>query len=166
MRTPIAHPLRVARRAVAALLACLSLGCASPPPQDVPPVVAECMPPGGVGRPGPALVGQTYGTQMTPIPLDSIQFDSSPTSARVAVQQMYASRTPTGTVAVQVRFLSCADVSSRIRVRTSFMRSDGMPVEPPSAWKTVHLTPRALGLYSETSIGREIGHYLVEVASQ
>ena len=164
MLTPITHPLHVARPAVASLLACLSFACASPEPQSAPPVVAECVPPGGIGRPGPALVGQTYGMQMTPIPLDSVQFDSNLTSALVAVQQMFASRTTTDTVAVQVRFLSCADVPSQIRVRTSFMRADGMPVEPPSAWKTVYLTPRALGLYSETSVSREIGHYLLEVA--
>ena len=102
--------------------------------------------------------------QMSPIPLDSVQFDSWRTAALVAVQQMFASRTPTDTVSVQVRLLSCADAPSQIRIRTSFLRADGVPVEPPSAWKTVHLTPRALGVYTESSFARDVGHYVVEVA--
>jgi len=152
---------RVAGLVALAVATGLGQGCATP---NVSPVVAECMPPNGSVRSGPALVGQTYGMQMSPIPLDSIQFDSNRTAALVAVQQMFASRTPADTVAIQVRFLSCADAPSHIRVRTSFMRADGLPVEPPSAWRTVFLTPRALGIYSESSVSRDVGHYIVEVA--
>ena len=149
------------RSLLVATSAFLSFGCATP---NAPPVVVECTPPNGSARPGPALVGQTYGMQMTPIPLDGVQFDSHGTAARVAVQQLWAARTPTDTVAVQARFVSCMDAPSQISVRTSFMRADGTPVEAPSAWKRLFLTPHALALYSESSVGRDVRHYVVEVA--
>jgi hypothetical protein len=49
-------------------------------------------------------------------------------------------------------------------VRTSFMRRDQAPSEPPSAWKTVFLDPRATAIYSELSTNPNAVSYLIEIA--
>ena len=114
-------------------------------------------------RPGPALVGQGYGMTMTPLPLNSVQFSSKGLSRTMAVQSLYAARTPTNTVEVSARFLSCADKPATVMVRTSFMRASTAPAEAPSAWKTVYLQPRAIAMYSELSVSTDTAIYLIEV---
>jgi hypothetical protein len=136
-------------------------GCA-----QVPPVVVECQAATGAGRPGPALVGQAYGTQHSPLPLNSVQFDAQATASRLAVQDIFADRTGTDTVEVTARFVSCADAPSSVRVRTSFMRVNHAPAEPTSAWKVVHLAPRAISHYTELSTSRDVASYLIEIARE
>jgi hypothetical protein len=144
------------------LLPALLAGCATVP--ATPPVVVECTVPANAVRSGPALVGQTYGMAMTPLPLNSVQFDSHTAAGMLAVQSLFAERSPTDTVQVTARFVSCADRPAAIRVRTSFMRASTAPAEAPTAWKTVHLEPRATAVYTEYSTSREVASYLIEVA--
>ena len=146
-----------------ALLFLALAGCTAV--KGVPPVVARCSTPTAGDRPGPALVGQAYGMQMSALPLNSVQFDSNETARTVAVQALFASRTPTETVRVNARFLHCGDANGSIRVRTSFLRKDTSPSEPPSAWKSVFLTARATAVYEETSVARDVSNYLIEIAA-
>lgn len=129
----------------------------------VPPEVVECRVPDNLSRPGPALVGQTYGMSMTPLPLNSVQFGSTALARSIAVQASYATRTPTDSVRLQMRFVSCLDTPSSVRMRTSFLRSDTAPAEPPTPWKLVFLAPRATAVYEELSVSRDAASYLVEV---
>jgi hypothetical protein len=166
MNTPLRFlpPAICARGLISGAALLLATGCVTSGPGNTP-VVMECSTQAGI-RSGPALVGQSYGMQMTPIPLDSVQFDAQSTAATVAVQQLYATRTAGDTVRVTARICSCADAPTSIRVRTSFLRRDTAPAESPSAWKLVHLSPRALAYYEEASVSRDVGHYLIEIARQ
>lgn len=149
------------RRAISlALLASMTAlaGCAA-----TPPLVAQCTGQSHAGRPGPALVGLKYGTQATPMPLDSVQFSGWAAEKTVSVQALYASRTPTNTVQVIARFVSCSDEPTSIRVRTSFLGANQAPTEPASAWQTVYLEPHLTATYTEDSISTDASDYLIEI---
>ena len=148
------HSIAFALIAAAAVLA----GCAAKPP-----LVTQCLGQGHAGRPGPALVGLEYGTQATPVPLDSVQFSGWGAEKTVSVQGLYASRTPTNTVRVMARFVSCSQVPTSIRVRTSFFDASHVPTEPASAWQTVYLQPHLTATYTEHSISTGVSDYLIEI---
>jgi hypothetical protein len=133
-------------------------GCASKPP-----LVAECKGQGHAGRSGPALVGLEYGTQSTPIPLDSVQFSQWSAEKSVSVQQIVAARTPTNTVEVTARFISCSNGPLAIRVRTAFLEASQSPAEAASAWQTVYLQPHLTATYSERSISTKVRNYMLEI---
>lgn len=135
-------------------------GCATP---EKTPVVVECTTPVAPDRPGPALVGQTYGMTITPLPLNSVQFSGGEIARSTAIQNLYASRTPMNTVEISARFVSCADTPATLMVRTSFLRANTSPAEPASAWKAVYLQPRGTAVYTELSISLDAASYLIEV---
>ena len=141
--------------------AALAAGCV-----NVPDAVVECSVPRARPAPkGPALVGHEYGMKMSPIPLDAVQFTEQRIANSVAVQALYASRTPAETVQVTARFVNCTEEPIAIRARTSFLKASQAPTEPISAWQTVYLSPKATGIYTESSLGRgEVTNYLVELA--
>jgi hypothetical protein len=141
-----------------AVTAVMLAGCAAKPP-----LVTECLRQGHAGRPGPALVGLKYGTQATPIPLDSVQFSDWGAEKTVSVQDLHASRTATNTVEVTARFISCSDVATSIRVRTSFLGANQAPTEPASAWQTVYLEPHLTATYTENSVSTGVSDYLIEI---
>lgn len=136
-------------------------GCSALP--GGPPVVAQCSDPSVGDRAGPALVGETYGMTMTPLPLNSVQFGATDIARSVAIQSLYASRTPSGTVQVAARLLSCADSPMVVRMRTSFQQSSTAPSEPASAWHDVFLAPRTTAVYTEMSTSVDAATYLVEI---
>jgi hypothetical protein len=147
-----------------AIVATTLVGCSTPRLADTPLMVVQCGVPAMSAPAGPALVGQSYGLTMTPLPLNSVQFTSVEASQSIAVQNLYAERASTDVVQLTVRLVSCLDAPISVRVRTSFMRSNTSPAEEPSAWKTVHVEPRATALYRENSTSREAAAYLVEIA--
>lgn len=115
---------------------------------------------------GLALVGETYGARVSPIPLNSVLFDSPETAGSIAIHHLTASRTPADTVEVAARFVNCLDHAQRIEVRTSFFRLDGANVEEPSAWQTVFVPAASMATYAERSLATEgIGSFLIEVRS-
>jgi hypothetical protein len=128
------------------------------------PLVVEC---GSSIKPnrsaGAALVGQEYGLQSTPIPLNSVQFADWGTAKKLAIQHLFASRTSANTVQLTARFISCSDEAVSLRVRASFLDSNQMPTEPTSAWQTVFLQPRLTAVYAEKSTAKNVSSYLVEV---
>ena len=139
------------------------VGCAAP---MTPPMVVECSTQYAGQRLGPALPGVEYGTRMSPIPLDSVQFDDVTTTQAIAIQGLFAERAPTDTVHLEARLVSCSDQPMTVRARTSFQRSNGAPAEPTSAWQTLVLPPRAMTLYRENSIARDVRHYVIELAKE
>ena len=128
------------------------------------PVVAKCGEMQLADRPGPALVGQTYGRQMTQLPVDSVQFDSASTSQSLAIQQIFAARFEANTVRVSARLLSCVGEPLSVRVRTSFFGANQEPLEQPSAWQRLNLAPKTITLYEEISTSPEAAGYLIEIA--
>lgn len=112
---------------------------------------------------GAALVGQEYGLQSTPIPLNSVQFADWDTAQKLAIQHLFASRTPANTVQLTARFISCSDEPFSLKVRASFLDANQAPSEPISAWQTVFIQPRLTAVYTERSTSKNVGSYLVEV---
>lgn len=155
----------VSARTLALPFVALALAGCVTPPQGEAPVVAECQGALARGVSGPALVGQPYGVQMTPLPMNSVQFDSAETASRIAIQAIHAERTPSNTVGLVARVLNCSDSSVSLRFRVSFLKAGGAPAEPISAWKVVHITPRATALYEEKSVATGVANYLVEIAA-
>jgi len=147
-------------RATLCTLALFSLlaGCTAKPP-----LVSQCTGQSRMGRTGPALVGLEYGTQSSPIPLDSVQFSNWSAERAVSLQRLTAARTATNTVEVTARFVSCANQSISFRVRTSFLDSNQAPTEPASAWQTVFVQPHLTATYSERSLSTQVSHYLLEI---
>jgi hypothetical protein len=144
---------------VLAVLLTPILGCAARQP-----LVVECT--SSIKdnhRAGPALVGQEYGVQSTPIPLNSVQFADWGVAKELAVQHLFASRTPTNTVQLTARFISCSDEAVSLKVRVSFLDANQLPTEPTSAWQTVFLQPRLTAVYAERSAAKNVSSYLVEV---
>ncbi len=139
--------------AVLALAGCQSAG----------PLIVECKSPVDAARKGPALIGMDYGMQMTPIPLNAVQFTDE-TWKLVAVQSLKATRTATDTVQVVTRLVNCSDQPVAIRARTSFLAQNEAPTEPISAWRVVYLPPRATAVYSENSVSQSVASFLIEVA--
>lgn len=128
-----------------------------------PPLVAECGRQGKGVRNGPALVGLEYGTQDTPIPLDSIQFSDKSIVKSLSIQRLVATRTATNSVQVSARFISCEANSFAVRVRTSFFDSSLALTEASSAWQTIYFQPHLITSYEERSISPQADHYLLEV---
>ena len=135
--------------------------------QTVPPVegrVVECRVPEPVTqRKGPALVGQSYGLEMTSIPIDAVQMTNARLWEDIALQHLSAARTVTDTVQVTARVVNCTDRPIVIGMRTSFMDEVQAPTEQVSGWQTVHVRPRAIAVYQESSTSTKVRHYLVEV---
>jgi hypothetical protein len=146
------------------LLAAYGLaGCVAPEPERAGRVVECKVPAASPSRAGAALVGQSYGIEMTPIPIDAVQFTDAGLWERVAVQHLSAKRSPTDTVQVTARLVNCTDTAQVVGMRTSFMDETQAPSEAASAWQVVHLRPRATALYSENSTSTKVRHYLIEV---
>lgn len=110
-----------------------------------------------------ALVPAVPGT-MTPIPLNSVSMTDPEITNTVLVQYTGAQRSPTGTVEVTTRMVNCTDYPMIVEGRTHFFDAGQRPVEPVSAWQRVHLPPRALGTYIESSTdAQRVQTYLTEL---
>ena len=133
-------------------------GCVNPRQ----PVVQCTFPAQGAPPPGSALVAHEYGA-ISPIPLNAVQFTETNLSKQVAVQLLQARRTATNTVQVTARFVNCTDTPLVVGVRTNFMDVSQSPTESATVWQNVVLHPRALGMYQESSMSKEVESYIVEL---
>ncbi|MGB3066967.1 MAG: hypothetical protein WBC18_00385 [Ottowia sp.] len=123
------------RTALGAALAILATGCTTP--QSTPPTVAGC----------PTWAQQ----QALGNPAPAAQVLSPELAQVIGVQEVATHRTAGGMAAVQASVYNCSDVDVVLSMRTRFTGDRGQ-TEPPSAWKIVHLPPRAQAMYGETAI--------------
>lgn len=130
-----------------------------------PKIVAECKgSPKDPSNEGPALVGQGYGRDMSPIPLNAVVFSDKETASHVAIHGLYAAKTDAEVVEVGVRLLNCTKANVNVAVRTSFMDAKQRPTEKPTAWKNVLIPAGTTGEYTALSVGTDnVKYYLVEV---
>lgn len=85
-------------------------------------------------------------------------------AGKLAVERQGARRNPTGTVKVIAQFRNRTDFTQAIEARVSFFDAEFVPVEKPSAWSRVILSPNGTGSYEESStMTSDVAHYLVEV---
>jgi hypothetical protein len=126
------------------------------------PVVQCTFPKQAAPLPGDALVSQEYG-EISPVPLDAVQFTNQVLSKQIAVQSLQAHRTLTNTVQVTARLINCTDTPLVVGVRSNFMDASRLALEPATVWQNVILQPRALGTYQESSLSKAVEHYVVEL---
>jgi hypothetical protein len=136
--------MKFALVAAAAAAAVLS-GCATT--QTTPPTVAGC-------RTWEQQAGQPH--------LAAVSVLSPELAKVIGVQEVNATRTGTGMAAVQATVHNCSDVDVVLTVRTRFSGERGQS-EPPSAWKTVHLAPRAQAVYGESAISSLSSRMAVDI---
>lgn len=115
------------------LVALVLSGCAT---ESTPPTYAGC---------------RTWEQQQGAPNLASVSVLSPDLAKVIGVQEMAASRTGAGLAAVQTVVYNCTDVDVVLQIRTRFQGDRGQS-EPPSAWKTVHLAPRAQAVYGESAV--------------
>jgi hypothetical protein len=115
---------------------------------------------------GPMLVGQNYGVQMKPVPLNAVLYADDSMSRQVAVQSVLSARTDTQTVLVSARLVNCSAAPLVLRARTNFMNAGGASEEPVSAWRLIHLPSRATTVYEEKSVSTRVENFLIELAKE
>lgn len=98
---------------------------------------------------------------------DSLQdWQGSPKEkkGKIAVENTNARRTPTGTVEVWAVLRNRTDYPLQIEGRTHFFDKNYAPVEGPTAWQRVYLSPNSVAVYREFSTNvMDIGYYYVEI---
>lgn len=151
------------KKIIVTLMAITVYGCATKPGIKM---LVECKTPVSINIKGPALVGQGYGLEMTPIPIDALQYTDGSVASSVAVQAVRATRSATDTVQVTARVVNCTDKPISVRARSSFMDEKQIPTEPTSAWKILFLSPKATSIYQEFSISTNVSHYLIELGKE
>lgn len=130
--------------ATAAAVAILA-GCAAT--QSTPPTFAGC---------------KTWEQQAGSPHLASVAVLSPELAKVIGVQEISTARTGTGMAAVQTTVYNCSDVDVVLTMRTRFTGSRGQS-EPPSAWKTVFLTPRGQATYGESAISQATDKVAVDI---
>ncbi len=130
--------------ATAAAVAILA-GCAAT--QSTPPTFSGC---------------KTWEQQAGSPHLVSVAVLSPELAKVIGVQEISTSRTGTGLAAVQTTVYNCSDVDVVLTMRTRFTGSRGQS-EPPSAWKTVFLTPRGQATYGESAISQATNKVAVDI---
>lgn len=113
--------------------------------------------------PGPAMIAPVI-EALTPIPLNAVQIGDKDIARKILVQSVNARRTQTNTVQVIVRMVNCTDYEQHVQLRSSFMDDAQVPVEPTSAWNTVFIPPRSMGVYTENSISTDaVAYFFAEM---
>lgn len=133
------------RMLVTAAAVAVLAGCAAT--QSTPPTFAGC---------------KTWEQQAGSPHLVSVAVLSPELAKVIGVQEISTSRTGTGLAAVQTTVYNCSDVDVVLTMRTRFTGSRGQS-EPPSAWKTVFLTPRGQATYGESAISQATDKVAVDI---
>lgn len=148
------------QKKIAILIGILSLsGCSEAPTRKI---VVECNFPKEAAPKGPALIAQEYG-QISPIPLNAVQYVDNSLTEILVVQSLKTTRTPTNTVKVSARLVNCSEFPLVVGIRAHFLDRDQIVEENGSAWKNLVIQPYALGNYSESSLKVDVANYLLEI---
>lgn len=115
--------------------------------QSTPPTYAGC-------KTWEQQTGATSAGATTVLSADLAKF--------IGVQEVLASRTATGLVAVQATVYNCSDVDVLLNMRTRFNGDVGQS-EPPSTWKNVFLAPRGQATYGEAAISKATTKVFVDI---
>lgn len=128
---------------LACALALLLAGCAT----STPPTYAGC---------------QTWEQQLGGVRPAAVSVLSPELARVIGVRDVSTSRTPTGMAAVQTTVYNCSDMDVVLIMRTQFSGDRGQS-ESPSAWRTVHLAPRASTVYGESAINASTSRVSVDI---
>ncbi len=112
---------------------------------------------------GPALVANVPGS-MTPIDLNAVLMTDKKLARQVIVEGLFAQRGGTGGLRVIARLVNCTSEPLVVQARSNFMDANQLPTEAASAWRTIYLSPRAMGVYEENALGGpKVAAYLIEL---
>jgi hypothetical protein len=130
----------------AAVLAATAVGCTKT--QSTPRVYAGCV---------------TYEKQAGSPQVGSVQVMSPDIAKIIGVLDVNLSRTGAGLAAIQTTVYNCTDVDVVLLMRTRFSGDRGQS-EAPTAWKTVHLAPRAQAVYGDSASSAQTKMMAVDIS--
>lgn len=85
-------------------------------------------------------------------------------SGKIAIESTGAKRTSTGTLNVWALIRNRTDYNLTIEARVSFFDSNKIPIEGPTMWFKINLTPNGLNNYKEFSVNNtNISYYYIEI---
>ena len=83
--------------------------------------------------------------------------------AKVSIMGSGWNRTPTNTAQVWVQVRNRTDFFIQIECRTQFFDAARIPIEGPTSWQRVMLSPNTITTYRENSTRTDVASYYVEV---
>jgi hypothetical protein len=102
-------------------------------------------------------------TPDTTIRWDSASLLDDAIARKIAVENITAGRSPTGTLQVVTILRNRTDFEQQVEARTTFYDADGVPLESASGWQRIVLGPNAFENYECLSMSIGAGHYHVEI---
>lgn len=82
----------------------------------------------------------------------------------IAIERNGARRSPSGTVQVYATIRNRSTTPLAVEARCQFFDAEEVPVEAPSAWTRIFLTPNGVEHYKEFSTQtQDVAHYYVEI---
>ena len=122
----------------------------------------------GVGCVRNVVQEGTYPPVMVPGPDTGVRFNNvslvdSSLQGKIAIQGSGWSRTATGTAQLWVQVRNRTDYFMQVEARTQFFDAAKVPLEGPSAWQRLMLSPNTITTYRENSTGSDVAYYYVEI---
>ena len=118
--------------------------------------------PRGYGELVPAIPDTLH-----PISLSTVSISDTALLRRVVVQDVKAMRTQSEQLKVYARLVNCTDYPIILEARTQYLDANQVISEPVTGWKRMHLPPRTLGNYQESSIIQpQPDSFLIELREQ
>jgi len=152
------------------ILTIILSACGSQPRQAPPVTFPVCdftnAPDGSAPRGYGVLVPAIEGT-LHPIALSTVSITDLALLRRVVVQDVKAMRSASQQLKVYTRIVNCTDYPIILEARTQYLDANQIIAEPVTAWKRMHLPPRTLGNYQESSIMQPMpDSFLIELREQ
>ncbi|MDA7817193.1 hypothetical protein N9A28_03265 [Sulfurimonas sp.] len=86
------------------------------------------------------------------------------TVGKIAVESSGAKRNETGTLKVWAVLRNRTDFPLQVQARVQFFDEYKVPVEGPSSWQRIILSPNSISAYKENSMGmNDLKYYYIEV---
>lgn len=82
---------------------------------------------------------------------------------KISVERSGLRRSETGNIEVVAVIRNRTDYPLQIEGRVQFLDQNGLPIEKPSAWQRVYLSPQGVSAYREFSTTPDAKHYYVEI---
>jgi hypothetical protein len=81
-------------------------------------------------------------------------------NGKIAVEATGARRTPTGTLETWAVLRNRTNWPLQVECNVQFFDKNGMPVEGPTAWQRIMLSPNAVNSYKEFSTADAASYYI------
>jgi hypothetical protein len=99
----------------------------------------------------------------TQVRLNNVSILDDAIAGKIAVQGSGADRTPTGNLDVWTQLRNRTDYPLEVESRVQFFDGREVPIEAPSAWQRLHLSPNEITTYREASTRPDAVFYFIEI---